>query len=476
MEKSRNPARWKAPSLKRRLGWGVPGFFVAALLVALGGCETTGLQNSQRLVSGTVMEAGGEAGVSDAIVSITNLDEQHIAQTDSAGTYTFEVSVESTTELEIVATKTGYRPDTVQVQVYTSADDDIVAPDLRLAVIQTARTGPKNVVLAGVEAEEIVVTESGGIESTDITYAVVDSTGAPIDLGSAVEVTFRFGARPGGGEELYPMAATTGADGRVSTTLHSGTIAGVVQVVAEISHGSSTIRSQPVSIAIHGGLPDQEHFGVGPTTFNVPFVTFGIQDTINAFVGDKYGNIVEPGTRVYFSTTGGMIEGSAVTDEQGRASVLLITNNPYPDAHPVYGPGYATITARTADENGQTISTEATVLMSRESSISDLAPSTVDIPNGGSQTITFTVSDTHGNPLTVGTTVSVSTASDAVELTGDTEVSLEDGLFGGPGITEFSVTATDADPTVAESNPVEILILVSGPNRTASATVTGTVN
>ncbi len=100
--------------------------------------------------------------------------------------------------------------------------------------------------------------------------------------------------------------------------LSAGTTAGVVQVVAEATLDGRTIRSLPVSVAIHGGLPDQPHFSVGPEKFNFPGLTrYGLIDEVSVIVGDKYANPVRPGTAVYFTSSHGVIEGSVLTNGTG---------------------------------------------------------------------------------------------------------------------------------------------------------------
>ena len=69
-------------------------------------------------------------------------------------------------------------------------------------------------------------------------------------------LTSRFGVNPGGEAFIYPQSATTDENGIVTTNVSSGTIAGVVQIIADATVDGRVIRSKPVAIAIHGGLPD----------------------------------------------------------------------------------------------------------------------------------------------------------------------------------------------------------------------------
>src|SRR5690606_34526798 len=108
----------------------------------------------------------------------------------------------------------------------------------------------------------------GAEEVASITFQLADSLGRPVVQTNGAEVMFSFGERPNGGEFLEPTRARTDNNGRVPVNLSSGLKAGVVQIVAEANVDGRMVRSLPVSIAIHGGLPDQEHFSLGPARFN----------------------------------------------------------------------------------------------------------------------------------------------------------------------------------------------------------------
>jgi hypothetical protein len=128
-------------------------------------------------------------------------------------------------------------------------------------------------------------------------------------------------------------------------------------------------------------------------------------------VGDRYGNPVPTGTAVYFSTSGGLIQGSSTTDDHGRASVDLITAAPLPNDAPAYSDsaGLARISAQTMDEYQLPIvcSALAVAFTGHTELITSPAPrDSFDIPAGGAQDFTVTVWDReHHNPLIKGSTV-----------------------------------------------------------------------
>ena len=256
----------------------------------------------------------------------------------------------------------------------------------------------------------------------------------------------------------------------MSTNIFSGITAGVVQIIAEVDQGGVTLRSKPVAVTIHGGLPDASHFSLAVKSLNFPgYNIYGLLDGITAYVGDKYGNPVKSETSVYFTTTGGIIAGSAVTDEMGRASVDLMSAAPKPD-HAVYGPGFATVTGRTADEDQNTIEAYTLVLFSGIPQIS-INTTSIDVPNDGSQSINFTVSDQNNNPLAAGTTISVGVEAGDVKAVGNTDINIPDTQS--RGWTNFSFTLIDSKPDETIQNPVTIKITTSGPNGAAEAFVSG---
>ena len=243
----------------------------------------------------------------------------------------------------------------------------------------------------------------------------------------------------------------------------------MIQIVASASVNGNTIRSKPVALSIHGGLPDLAHFTVGPPIDGRNIAHgwdfFNIATDITALVGDKYSNPVRQGTSVYFKTTGGVIQGSSTTNELGSATVTLLTGNPRP-VHPQYGNGYAIVTATSVNEDNTSISTESLLLFSGTSII--FVPDSQGALAVG-KTIRFFVFDQNQNPLASGTSITVRVSGENVAAFGNTDVELTDHIFGGPGITEFSFGVQSAGATDVDGNPLPNVIeaatiKVSSPN------------
>lgn len=451
--------------------------FIALISLIISGCKKAvepemEKQRKTVILRGRVLELAQNAPIANAVVRVLGITPALITYTDSLGKYQFSFEIGAESELQIVAFKEGYDPDTSKVLAVPGRTIDVPVLMLKRVASEVPTSGEAaSIVLVSQTSKNIGVKGSGSVETAQLVFEVQDSSGKPVDLAHSVEVNFRIGSAPGGGEFVYPPKARTDSKGRVSVNVVSGTKAGVVQVVAESFVGAKVIRSLPVVVVIHGGLPDSAHFSIAPEKLNFPgYNIFGLINRITAYVGDKYGNPVKPGTAVYFTTTGGIIEGSVLTNDKGQGSVNLISAEPRP-IHPVLGPGYAVITATTADENQRTIKAETVVLFSGIPQIS-VEPMTFNISNLGSQVFSYTVSDQNGNPLAGGTTIRVSIDGKDIRALGDLDVTLPDTRDRSWTRFSFAIQDTTGDDI---PRPVLIRISTTGPNGSATVNISGTV-
>ena len=441
-------------------------------IISSGG-DPTPLPGGKSIISGQVVSQQTTFPLDSALVRIFGTTLNLVLFTDSQGRFSFEVVLELDEDLTIMTYRENYLPDTTVATIV--AGEDLNVPIIALAELENNNGGgptgdPVSIFLSSITSTTIGVKESGSPETTQIFFVVNDSSGRPIDLEHSVTVNFRLGSGPGGGEFLSPYSVPTNGAGQATVSLTSGTKAGAVQLIAEIDLGSEIITSIPVAIVIHGGLPDYDHFSIAPVLVNFPgYNIFGEKDQIVAFVGDKYANPVRPETAVYFTTTGGIIEGSTLTDIQGIGSVDLISAEPRP-FHATLGAGFATVTASTVDENSATISRETIILFSGIPQVS-VTPTSINIPNAGSQSFSYYVGDQNGNPLAGGTSIQVTVEGDDVDAQGDLDVSLPDTQS--PAWTQFNFLVYDTVDSVNVAKPVTIRIVTSGPNGGGFITVSG---
>jgi hypothetical protein len=191
----------------------------------------------------------------------------------------------------------------------------------------------------------IGVRASGLTEQSVLTFRVTDANTAPV---VGVQVTFQLDGI--GGETVDPTMATTGADGRVSTTLTSGTRATAIRVTARADsdgNGSPDLAAQSTAVSILGAPPARNRFSIAPERLNVAGrVAFGLEDPISVFVNDRFGNAVPPGTAVNFTSNGASVVSPTTTNANGVASATLITEGEIPPS------GIVTVLAFTRGEEG----------------------------------------------------------------------------------------------------------------------------
>lgn len=465
------------------------------LLFLTGACDIGGVDTSDVTLSGRVLNSTTQNPVADAVVTLTyqGEDEEQEASvvTDESGRFSTSIEISTSTQVTIEASKQGT---TVQTTERVSPDLEEVG-DIELALSlsdedESEPGRPTNITLAEQSTDVIRVQESGGEEVARLTFQVVDSSGTPIELDRAVGVDFRFSQQPGDAT-LTPERDSTDGSGTATVNVASGTTAGVVQVVAETETADgSTIRSKPVRLSVHGGLPNKCHFTVSPDQYNFPgLLENDLTNDVTAIVGDKYGNPVVPGTAVYFSTNAGIIGGSAETDADGSGSVTLTSSNPTPsdgvatlqaqtvgtdDANTIVDPDNCPDPAETGNENELTETVP--VVFSGRPEV-QVSPDSAELE----QTYQLTVFDAENNlPLAPGTSIAVEAEGTQVQATGNTDVTLDDTTIRdddgdgfeasdvevGEGITEFTFRVVeDPDPEATEEPAVEtVTITLSGPN------------
>ncbi len=485
------------------------------LVVLVAGCDSTD-DSGIATLTGRVVDSDGDA-VGGANVVATAFGASTV--TDGQGNYTLDVEVDSSrTVVTLDVFADGFNESTPRV-VTVFVDEVTPVPQIVLQAIggnngggggtggggggtgggdggpddgADEGSGPAaSITLLTRSSQSIGVESAGADETATLTFVVLDAFGNPVDADNAVTVNFSIANGPGGGEFLEPTSDETNGSGRVQTTLSSGTVAGTVQIIATATNeDGEEIRSLPIVVTITGGLPDDDHFSVVRDSRNFPgYDFFGLTNTITAFVGDIYGNPVQPNTAVYFTTDGGIIEGSGVTDVLGRAPVTLVSAAPLPSKEfecfdvsgnliPTQPQGYGTIEARTSDLNQATITTNTTVLFSGESQIEftevDADPENGDLGNYG-----FRISDRFGHPLAAGTTITVTADGVNVEAVGDEQVTLGDYLCPGDGRTDFLISVVQGDEVDEDDLPLPpqletLTIKVTSPNGNVQLTTYNT--
>jgi len=453
--------------------YALTAFFLVLSLSFLSNCDTAGPSFDPIEITGQVLDADSDEPIANGIVRLVQPTPEKSTVTDGSGRFFFEVDVDSTIDVRVLISKEGYQ--TITLETVAIPERNIQFPIARLGMIRddddddppidddddpdVTAGEPASIVLSSVSSETITVKETGGVEQAEFVFQVADSAGRPV---SGADVVFRLGSSPGGGEVIDPLTATSDESGQVRTTLTSGTISGVVQVIASIQRDGFDIESRPGRVAIQSGLPSNNHFTIYRSSpLNIPLDG---SSEISVMLGDRYGNPVAEGTRVYFTTNYGVVGASAATNADGLASVTLRRGDPTPPD------GFVTVSARTVDENNQGIERQATVLFYIPPIVIDVDPTDFFIELLSDQTFNYTVTDVNGNPLPAGSSITVTVEGEDVEVIGDVDVTLEDHMSGGQGITEFSFNVAGINEELHE-NPRPVFIEIKATTSTDTQTV-----
>ena len=480
--------------------WGV---FLAVSSLAMVACKSdtaSGPVTGEGQVSGTVIDRTTSTPLSGVTITAQSLAGGTTSTSTGAnGQFTISFTIDSTTSTIVTFSKTGWRDTTIVFTIKSGSITPATVVMTPRSIIGNPGGGggsglAQTIAFLGANPQEISVHGVGGLETALLTFEVRDSLGIPIDAAHALVLTISIQNGPGGGEYISPTPVTTNASGQAFTTVTAGTRSGVFQIVATGTVGARVLTTTPVRITINAGFADQAHFTIASPRYNLPILnTAGVRSSVGVIVGDRYSNPVVANTAVYFRSTAGVIQPSVFTNKDGQGSVDLISGNPQPFgqyASVVNGNGYHYIAAKTVGEAGATVSDSILVLWSGQSSVSNFAPGTFNIPNGGSQTFTFTVSDGLGHPLAAGTTISVlaqvppppdpNAPVNQVQLAFGVggNITLNDAIFPGAGTTNFTCKLSDGTTNIIDSigTRVTLTVSVGGPNGLASFTTDGTVH
>jgi hypothetical protein len=164
---------------------------------------------------------------------------------------------------------------------------------------------PQNIALKGTGG-------AGRQESSTVTFRVLDNSGNPVS-GQLVNFTLNTSV---GGLSRNPVAATTGADGTVSTVVAAGTINTPVRVTATLAGTSITTLSD--QLVISTGVPDQNSFSLSTQIFNVEGMNHDgcpspVGSSVTVRLADHFNNPAPDGTAVSFTAEGGAIDASCLT-------------------------------------------------------------------------------------------------------------------------------------------------------------------
>ncbi|MBP8975622.1 MAG: hypothetical protein KBG83_02795 [Bacteroidetes bacterium] len=440
---------------------------IIALLLFLISCSESPTENEttpeQSFITGRILDS-----LNSPIVGAMVVDRGTLAAvdtTDANGYYSlvFNITEQYTTTLYVVAT--GYYSDSAGVSVSaggTVTRNFNLKRNYSQGLIVGSVKPAANIILVSASQKTISIRGTGLTDYSVLKFQITDSLGNPIVGTNKAWVKFSLLSGPGGGEYISPDSAETDNLGMVTATVWSGTKAGVVQVNVQAANG--LIKAYPLTIAITGGYPDGEHFSISRSQINLAGMLYdNLTTNIMVVVGDKNGNPCVPSV-VKFTTNAGIITGSAVTNDMGIANATLVTGEPRPANGLVFVT--ATTVGDTASRQSDSlISATAILMFSGKTQIT--VPSTpLIVPDSGTVSFNYRVSDELGNPIVGGSTISVrvtdmlGNAMSSVQLLGDVNVTTLD---------TYDATYTNFTATIAKTSrsaaggPAIVLIEVVSP-------------
>jgi hypothetical protein len=273
-----------------------------------------------------------------------------------------------------------------------------------------------------------------------------DSLGRTVDAAHSVMMKFAFEGE-NFGATIERDSGLTDAAGRFTTLIRSGSHSGVPYVRAYAIVNGDTIKSGLIDILVSSGFADPFRFSVSAVQLNFPGMQMdGLEDMIGIQAGDRFGNPVPENTPVWFYCTHGIVQTeNAYTDIDGfiHQKYFSVGTRPVP-------PTYAFVKARTMGESGLDIWDSVRVLWTGAPvdpyTWTVTGPDPFAVPHAGSAgPWTFEIRDAYGNPLSAGTTITVTAPGTIVDMEPlklpDTQAGAN-GAFAG-GITNFRVFIQD---------------------------------
>ncbi|MGI2064801.1 hypothetical protein [Shewanella sp. MF08487] len=204
------------------------------------------------------------------------------------------------------------------------------AGGLNLSATGTIKVLPANVgsiVFLSAIPQNIAILGTGGAESSEIKFKVLDTNGNPV---SNQLVSFSLNTNVGS-IERNPLTATTNNEGIVQTVVKTGTVATSIRVTAKAEVVGATISSQSSQLIVSTGIPDQDSFSLSAEELNAEgWDIDGTQVKITARLADAFNNPAPDGTTVSFTTEGGAIEDACQT-LKGACTVIWTSQFPRPE-------------------------------------------------------------------------------------------------------------------------------------------------
>lgn len=286
-----------------------------------GGCTTGSPITSPITVNFTsVCATSGKATISSSATTVAGTATGSYRDNGCAGTDTVTATVSGIASLQATLA--------------------VTAP--AIGSLQFVSASPTSISLKGI----------GGIETSQVTFKVVDVGGNPL---SGTPVSFGLSTTIGG--IILTPAAIAPATSPTAISDNNGLVvitvnAGVVSTPVRVTATTGTLTTQSSELTITTGIPDQDSFSLSASTHNIEGWDYdGITSVLTARLADHFNNPVPDGTAVNFTTEGGSIVGSCTTIS-GACTSTFTSQNPRPSNGRVTVLAYAVGEESFTDKNG----------------------------------------------------------------------------------------------------------------------------
>ncbi|HET7314873.1 Ig-like domain-containing protein [Salinisphaera sp.] len=271
------------------------------LSVNLVGADNTGLSDSTDVFFSSDCTRQGLADIAPAVV------------TNSDGNISTTYTALGCEGKDVVTARTSIDGATLTAKVTVTTS----LP--RLGALQFSGASPQQI---GIRGTGILP------EQSSLTFTVTDANGQPVPN---QRVDFSLDTAVGG-LKLNRTSAMTDSSGQAVVIVTAGTQATTAQVRARsIGSNGVTVSARSNVLAVTTGAPDNDSFSVSAETPNIEGWSYdGTSTQITVRAADRFNNPVPNGTAVNFTTEGGSIPGSCVTQD-GVCSVTFTAQDPRPE-------------------------------------------------------------------------------------------------------------------------------------------------
>ena len=280
-----------------------PGPGPASSNITVAANPTSLTPNGTSVITATIRDSNGNL-VPDGTTVIFSLN------TVASGTLT-NTTVTTTAGIATTTFAANSVPGSVTITATSGGNSNIVSLSVgtvSAGSIQFVSATPKILGIRG----------SGQSETSVIQFLVIDVNGNPVN-GAIVDFVM---TGPNGGEFIGDIdttpnlaSAATASNGIAFVLLHSGTIAGPVNIAGSTTIANGPIFSSATPLSIGGGVPSAAHFSLAPVTINLAgFKYYNLQTIVSAYLADRFGNYnVLDATSVSFYTEAGAIDAQGIT-------------------------------------------------------------------------------------------------------------------------------------------------------------------